>query len=132
MNLPYARSRFKTKLAPGDTAMGVSRETAREMREQTSMMCAGNDNDQRRYRKVPRVFKHTLEGKPIDAISLARFARRQHRNMQHKGVGQTPLFSEALQRATPKGLMRGMAESIRRYSAGLFFSKATRIRAGRR
>lgn len=133
MNYTYARGRFRTRLEPGDVAAGVERDPDRAMLVKKSMMGAGTRVD-RDHKTAPRRWNHERDGYVWSDIDEARYTRRQRRNAIAKGdqgLG-VPLFTAALQRVTPRGLARGLAETIRRYSAALVFSKSMRIRAGKR
>ena len=134
MNYTYARDRFKsTPNMPLTRAMIVKK----------SMMGAGLDARPRIYRGVPRIW-HSPEGSTIDR---RRQLRREQRNAAARGAGApalfTPalftaalftaaLFTAALQRALPRGVARGLAASIKRYSAMFVFSKKARVLAGKR
>lgn len=122
MNYTYARDRFELppKNRDGDTA--------RTMRFKASMNTAGRDARPRIYRGVPRIW-HSPEGSTIDR---RRQLRREQRNAAARGAGTPALFTAALQRALPRSAARGLAKSIARYSAMFVFSKAVRIRAGKR
>lgn len=134
MNYTYARDKFVPKRFTDGKHWFRSHGPERRMKSKRSMLGAGTEFKQRRYRFIARLRHALINDRPRTEIDLARHKRRMARNEVHKGSMRFGIanFTEALWRATPRSLAKGLAAALRKYSSALWFSKAMRIRAGKR